>query len=231
MKCEGWKLFKHFEFPVVYTPIFAVLSTMDLTSEIILRAKNLYIQFGVKAVTMDDLAKGIGISKKTLYEQIPNKASLIDQMIHLHIKEEKKAINQIKSQSQHAVEEMILIARYVIQMLKQVSPNIVFEIKKYYWESWKKLEKLNNEHVLQVIHLNLKSGIEQGFYRADLPVEIIARHYVTLISSIVNQEVFPSNIFTMDKIFKETMLYHLRGITTPYGWELCLKHFSQLDNH
>lgn len=79
---------------------------------------------------MDDLAKGMGISKKTLYEQIPSKAMLIEQMTLLHIKEEKKAISQIKAQSENAVEEMILIARYVIQMLKLVSPNIVFEMKK-----------------------------------------------------------------------------------------------------
>lgn len=89
---------------------------------------------------MDDLAKGMGISKKTLYEQIPSKAMLIEQMTLLHIKEEKKAISQIKAQSENAVEEMILIARYVIQMLKLVSPNIVFEMKKYYWDTWKKLE-------------------------------------------------------------------------------------------
>ncbi len=203
---------------------------MDLTSEIIFRAKSLFIRCGVKSVTMDDLAKGMGISKKTLYEQIPSKATLIEQMIHQHIKEEKKTLVQIKAQAQNAVEEMILIARYVTKMMQQVSPNIVFEIKKYYWESWKKLEKLNNEHVFHVIQQNLKNGIEQGYYRPDLPVEIIARHYVTLTSSIVDHEIFSANIFSMDRIFKETMLYHLRGITTPAGLELCLKHFSQLDN-
>ena len=179
---------------------------------------------------MDDLAKGMGISKKTLYEQIPSKAMLIEQMTLLHIKEEKKAISQIKAQSENAVEEMILIARYVIQMLKLVSPNIVFEMKKYYWDTWKKLEKLNNEPILSVIQQNLKSGIEQGYYRTDLPIDVIARHYVTLSSSIVDQDLFPSNIFTIEKIFKETILYHLKGITTPEGWELCLKHFNKLDN-
>lgn len=179
---------------------------------------------------MDDLAKGMGISKKTLYEQIPSKATLIEQMTLLHIKEEKKAISQIRAQSENAVEEMILIARYVIQMLRLVSPNIVFEMKKYYWDTWKKLEKLNNEHILGVIQQNLKNGIDQGYYRRDLPIDVIARHYVTLSSSIVDQDLFPSNIFTIEKIFKETILYHLKGITTPAGWELCLKHFNKLDN-
>lgn len=45
---------------------------------------------------MDDLAKGMGISKKTLYEQIPSKAMLIEQMTLLHIKEEKKPLARSK---------------------------------------------------------------------------------------------------------------------------------------
>lgn len=203
---------------------------MDLSNEIIHRAKSLFIRCGIKSTSMDDLAKGMGISKKTLYEKIPNKAALIEQMVHLHVKEEKKAISLIKAQSTNAVEEMILIARHVLQMVRQVSPNTVFEIRKYYWESWKKLEKLNHEHIHQVIQQNLKSGIEQGHYRADLSLEIIARHYVTMSSSILDQELFPSQLYSLEKIFKETIIYHLRGITTPSGWELCLNHFNKLDN-
>lgn len=204
---------------------------MDLSNEIILRAKSLFIRCGIKSTTMDDLAKGMGISKKTLYEKVPNKAALIEQMVHLHIKEEKKAIAHIKAQSGNAVEEMILIARHVLQMVRQVSPNTVFEIRKYYWESWKKLEKLNHEHIYQVIQQNLKNGIEQGYYRPDLSEEIIARHYVTLSSTIMDQELFPAHSFSLEKIFKETIFYHLRGITTSAGWELCLNHFNKLDNH
>lgn len=86
------------------------MNKMELSNEIITRAKSLFIRCGIKSTTMDDLAKGMGISKKTLYEKIPNKAALIEQMVHLHIKEEKKAISHIKSQASNAVEEMILIA-------------------------------------------------------------------------------------------------------------------------
>ncbi len=210
---------------------YICLSKMELTNEIITRAKSLFIRCGIKSTTMDDLAKGMGISKKTLYEKIPNKAALIEQMVHLHIKEEKKALSHIKTQSSNAVEEMILIAQHVLQMVRQVSPNTVFEIRKYYWESWKKLEKLNHEHIYQVIQQNLKNGIEQGYYRADLSEEIIARHYVTLSSTIMDQELFPANQFSLEKIFKETIFYHLRGITTSTGWDLCLNHFNKLDNH
>lgn len=204
---------------------------MDLTSEILTRARTLFTKCGVKSITMDDLASGMGISKKTLYEKIDSKASLIEQMIQHHIREEKRSLSKIKSQSHNAVEEMILIAKYVIQLLQQVSPTVIFEIKKYYWDSWKKLEKLNNEHILQVIQQNLKQGIEQGYYRQDLSIEIISRHYVTLASTITDLELFPAGHYSMDRIFKETILYHLRGITTPAGWELCLKHFSNSDNY
>ncbi len=203
---------------------------MEILAGILSRAKDLFINCGVKSVTMDDLASDMGISKKTLYQHIPSKAKLIERMVMLHIKEEKKAIADIKAKSGNAVEEMVLISHYVIQMLRLVSPKVVFEIKKYYWESWKKIEKLNNEHILEVIKTNLQDGVKQGHYRKDINAEIISKHYVTLSSSLVDSETFPSGMLSMEKIFNETIRYHLRGITTPSGWEMCEKEFSKLDN-
>ncbi len=200
---------------------------MSLSSDILLRAKDLFIKCGVKSVTMDDLAKGMGISKKTLYECIPSKAHLIDQIFHNHIKGEKKAITQIQHEAHDAVEEMVMIARYVTHMISMVSPAVVFEIKKYYFDSWNKLQKLNSEFVFHVIKSNLVNGIEQGLYRPEMDVEVIARHYVVLSTKIMDNELYPASAFSLDKIFKETINYHLRGITTPKGWEMYQKYQSK----
>lgn len=203
---------------------------MELLSGIVSRAKELFITCGVKSVTMDDLASDMGMSKKTLYQYIPSKAKLIERMVQIHIKEEKKALADIRNKSTNAIEEMILISQYVIQLLRMVSPNVIFEIKKYYWESWQKMEKLNNEHILEVIKQNLHRGIDQGHYRKDLNTDIISQHYVTLSSSLVDHSVFPHNYMSMEKIFLETIRYHLRGITTNSGWEICQKKLTKLTN-
>jgi AcrR family transcriptional regulator len=203
---------------------------MDLSSEILNRAKSLFIRCGIKSTTMDDLAKGLGISKKTLYEKVPNKAALIEKMVHQHIREEKKALALIRSQASNAVEEMVLIAQHVILMLRQVSPNTAYEIRKYYWESWKKLDKLNQEHILGVIRQNLKDGIAQGYYRSELAVDIISKNYVTLSAALIDETIFPAQLFSPEKVFKETIRYHLGGITTPKGWELCERYIKKLDN-
>lgn len=201
---------------------------MEALSGIVSRAKELFITCGVKSITMDDLARDMGISKKTLYQFIPNKAKLIEKVVQIHIKEEKKALAEIKTKADNAVEEMILITQYVIQILRKISPGVVFEIKKYYREDWDKMEKLHHEHIHSIIKENIHTGIRQGYYRNDLNVDIIAQHYVTISSSIVDESRFP--LIGLERIFLETIRYHLHGISTPDGWALYQKYISKLTN-
>lgn len=172
---------------------------------------------------MDDLARDMGMSKKTLYQYIPTKAKLIERMVHSHIKEEKKAIQEIQTKANNVVEEMALISQYVIHMLKITSPKVILEMKKFYWESWQKIEKLHSQHILEIIQKNIEDGISQGYYRKDLSADIIARHYVSLSNTLVDHEVFPDAVLNLEKIYKETLKYHMRGITTTEGWNLFQK--------
>jgi TetR/AcrR family transcriptional regulator, cholesterol catabolism regulator len=202
---------------------------MDALHTILNRAKDLFITCGVKTITMDDLARDMGMSKKTLYQYIPTKAKLIERMVQAHIKEEKKAIQEIQARSQNAIEEMVFISHYVLKMLRMVSPKVIFEMKKYYWDSWQKISKLNSDHILDVIRKNIQSGIDQGHYRKEIDPDIIAQHYVTLSNSLVDLDTFPGPILNMEKLYLETLRYHLRGITTSEGWTLYQKINHKLD--
>lgn len=194
---------------------------MDTTKQWILsKSKDLFMRYGLKSVTMDDLARQLGISKKTLYQYIQNKADLVAQVIALQTEEEVTAIADIQAKAQNALEEMLNIAKYVVQMLRSVSPTAMYDLQKYYRKSWKEVEDLHRKYIYEVIKNNLEKGIQQGIYRKELNVDIVAKFYVGKSLLVVDEDFFPLKEYGKDILFKEFFQYHIHGIASPKGLEL-----------
>ncbi|MCB0617139.1 MAG: TetR/AcrR family transcriptional regulator [Saprospiraceae bacterium] len=191
----------------------------DTGTEILKRTESLFMRYGIKSITMDDIAKELGISKKTLYQFVENKADLIKKIVYQHIQEEKKEIESIRSHANNAVEEVLALAKYVVQALRQMAPTTVYDLQKYYHDSWKLLESLHQQHVYSVIRENLETGIRQGLYRPDIDPDIVAKLYVGKTFLLVNEEVFPLRDYTRERLLHEFFLYHLHGICSPKGRE------------
>ncbi|NRA48435.1 MAG: TetR/AcrR family transcriptional regulator, partial [Phaeodactylibacter sp.] len=122
-----------------------------MKKDIIKTAFELFLRYGIKSVTMDDIAREMGMSKKTLYQYVPNKADLIDQIFQAHIDDEQCMTEEIRSTSSDALEEMLKIGQYVVQKLRSVSPAAVYDLRKYYGSIWKNMEKEMKQHVYAVI--------------------------------------------------------------------------------
>jgi len=186
------------------------LRTLDI-------AKKLFMKFGVKSVTMDDISKEAGISKKTIYSMVTNKAQLIDYVVERHLSSERKAINEIASNSQDALDEMIKITEHVIFFLRDFKPSLTYDLKKYYKASWEKVENIHYSFIRETINKNIKRGKEELIYRPVVKEEIIAQMYLQLSNSLVNDDLFPIQSFTKVELFENFIDYHMHGILTENG--------------
>lgn len=166
---------------------------------------------------MDDLARELGVSKKTLYQYIENKADLISQIILNHVEEETDCINNICDQTLNAVEQMLVIGKYVVQQLGKISPTVVYDLKKYYRQSWELMEMLHRQHVYQVIVKNIEKGIKEGLYRENLNTDVIAKLYVGKTFLLVDEDIFPLKNYEKEHLFREFIFYHLFGIVSQKG--------------
>ena len=158
---------------------------MEIKEKILQKSEELFLRYGLKSVTMDDLARQLGVSKKTLYQFVENKADLVEKIILMHIAAEKALMEEVRAKSGDAVEEMIQIARYAIQQLRKLSPTLVYDLQKYYQNAWQLIQNLRSVHVHSLIRDNIERGIEQGVYRSDLDAAIIAKIYVLGTLAIV----------------------------------------------
>ena len=199
------------------------------TNKVLLRAKALFMKYGIKSISMDDIAKDLGMSKKTLYELVDNKEELILRVVTDHIQEEEQSIELIRKSSIDAIDELVKIGRFTIQSLREVSPKTTYDLKKYYRSSWDTLEQLHNYYVLQVIRDNLTWGKEKGLYRDDVDSEIVARLYVNKLFIIVDEDVFPLKHFKREQLIKQHIIYHIQGVATREGSTLLMKYINQDD--
>ena len=197
---------------------------MDLKEKVLSNSFDMFLRYGVKSVTMDDIARENGISKKTLYQLVDNKADLIRRIFKEHIEEEKRAFEEIKNTSTNAIEEMLNIALHVTQTLRKLGPNTIYDLKKYYRNTWEKMEALHQQHIFSIIKENIEAGKKQRVYRKDLNTDIVARIYVGMATLVVDEMFFPLKKFNRENLFSELIKYHIYGIASEKGLRLLKKH-------
>lgn len=199
---------------------------MSKEKEIFQKVNDLFMKYGIKSVTMDDIARSLGISKKTLYLHVDNKADLIEKSFRQHLLKEIEDINEIRKTSIDPIDEMLNIARYVVRLLKQLNPSTVYDLQKYYGDSWKLMESLHQDHIYGIIKENISKGVELGIYRENLNPDIIAKFYVGKSLILVDESIFPVMEYNREKLFIEFMNYHIHGIASLKGLKLLEKHWN-----
>ena len=169
----------------------------------------------------------LGISKKTLYQFVDNKKDLIQKVFERHIEEEMAAMKIIVNESENAVEEILRIAQYVTQLLREMSPKTLYDLQKYYRSIWDLVEALHQQQIFAIIKDNIERGIEDDLYRVDLNADIVAKLYVGKSSLLVDDKLFPLKDYNKENLFKEHIKYHIYGIASKKGLRLLEKYTKQ----
>lgn len=190
---------------------------MTALENILNGSENLFMKYGIKSITMDEIARELGISKKTLYQHVDNKADLVSKVIKSHFEGEKQFMTEIAEKSDNSVDEMIQIFRHVAQHLRRVSPTVVFDLQRYYPEAWKVQTEFKNQYIHNCISQNIERGIREGFYRKGVNIDIISKFYIHTIEVFTDPEIFPVGEYTFVEIYSQFIQYHLNGLLTDKG--------------
>lgn len=179
---------------------------------------------------MDDIARNLGMSKKTLYQYVSNKADLIHKVIQQHIETELKAMAQIRSKSKDAIDEMLGISKYVTQMLREMSPTAIYDMHKYYRKTWDMVESFHQKQIYEFIKVNLEKGVKEGLYRNDFDPDIIAKFYVAKTLLVVDEEMFPLRNYSKENLFNSFLEYHIYGVASAKGLKKLEQYLSKRKN-
>jgi TetR/AcrR family transcriptional regulator, cholesterol catabolism regulator len=198
--------------------------------EMLQQVTRLFMQYGIRSLTMDDIARHLGISKKTLYQCFEDKAEMVELSMISHAEREAALVERIHSEAPNAIEEMFLIVQQVGQQLQDVHPSILFDLEKYYPKADRVFKDFKQKTIRSVIERNMRDGMAQGLYRDNLNPRIISGMYVGRIDVFFDRELFPPNETNPMQVYIETMRYHIRGIASEQGIAYLQEKLRHIDN-
>ena len=202
---------------------------MDQKSTLLTSAKELFLSYGVKSVSMDDIARMLGISKKTVYTFVENKKELVVSVIRQFIDEEHAIVDEIRANSENAIHEMMSIARYVLENVRKINPSLSYDLKKYHPAAWRLIDKDHFNHIQDCIKMNIERGIKEGFYREEIDVDIYSKLYIGLARLIFNPDSFDTREYRLSDLYQNTMDYHIHGIMNDKGRKTFNKYLKNIE--
>jgi len=187
---------------------------------IVEKVGSLYFKYGIKSITMDDVAKELGISKKTLYNYFTDKSELVSSVVDNILNYHTNKSECIFCKNLNAIEEVFEVNNFFTHMLKDYNHSMVYDLKKYYPDIFKRLHEKRREKMYNSVLNNLKKGKEEGLFRQEMNEEIISKLHVSRIEGIFDSNIFTVEEFTSPEFVFEIFNYHIRGIVNEKGLEI-----------
>jgi len=190
-----------------------------MKEKILHTATDLFLNFGFKSITMDEIAKTLSISKKTIYTFYKTKTELVEASVFMIFEQISTGINTICSLKKNPIQELFDVKEFIIDNLKGEQSSPHYQLKKYYPKLFITLQKKQFEIMSECVQENLKRGIETAYFRKEIDIDFISRIYFSGVISIKDIELFPKGKLDMKSLMSRYLDYHLRAITTLKGVE------------
>ena len=187
------------------------------------KSKTLFIQEGVRNVTMEKIAKELGISKKTIYCNFENKADLVFQSVKYDIENLENQIEHFTKSAENAIHEMQIIGNFVSKSMEKFKSSRINELENFYPKAYFQIDKHRKIFVVDKIRKNVERGIIEDFYRKDLEKEKVVLFYLTATTALFDQKTISIENFTISELYISYLDYHLQGILNEKGRALYSK--------
>lgn len=187
-----------------------------MKEKILAEAERLFWKYGVRTITMDDIARRLAISKKTIYQHFADKEDIVYQVVEWHMNHEQNDYCQLKEQGLNPIEELLQAANMMRQHADKVNPSLFLDVQRYFPKAWEVFLKHKEVHIIHDIIDNLQRGVAQGLYRTDFDIETMARLRIELVQLGFNDRAFPHQrdvYVTLDQLLD----HYIRGILSVQG--------------
>ena len=200
------------------------MTDIDNKERIKLQATDLYMKYGIRSVSMDDIANHLGMSKKTIYQYYADKDELVDAVIEQEINHNESCCQLDKDKSENAIHELFLAMDMVLEMFRNMNASVLHDMQKYHPRAFLKFHKHKNDFLYTVIRENLVRGIKEDLYRDDININIVARFRVDSMLLAFDPEFQAKTKHNLADIEQEIILLYTHGLVNMKGYKLILKY-------
>lgn len=205
---------------------FAPLMTeiIDNKTRIALEALQLFIQFGIRSVSMDELAAELGMSKKTLYNYYKDKDEIVLAVVTMVLDKNCKECRADKQNAKNAIHESFMAIDQTTELFSRMNPTLMFELKKYHPRAYRVFEDYKSNFLYETLKNNISWGIDEGLFRDDIQVELTVRYRLETVLLAFTPEIYIHADAGIGKTHEQLFYIFLYGIATPKGHQMINKY-------
>jgi AcrR family transcriptional regulator len=189
------------------------LKTKNITD----RARDVFMKYGIRSVSMDDICRELGMSKKTLYQYFGNKSILVNRILEQSFETFETHITAIGEQELNAIDSLLELSRVIDGHMNEVSLSVSFDLQKYYPEIHREYLAKKHDFASRFIRENAEKGIKEGLFRPELNIELISRLYIQKIEDLHDPAFLLGGEFSFSEVFHVMFENHIRGIANENG--------------
>lgn len=190
------------------------------------RSRQIFMKYGIRSVSMDDISRELSISKKTLYQHFENKTALVKRVLECNYSEFEEKVSAVYKPGQNAIDDLLSISLIIDEHMKDVNLVVTFDLQKYYPGLFKEFLDKKRAFASDYLIGNMQKGIRENIYRSDLNIELISKLYVQKIEDLHDPNFFDKEKISFAEIFRVMFENHIRGIANAQGiryFEECIR--------
>ena len=197
---------------------------MEMQERILQKAADLFLLYGIRSITMDEIALQLGISKKTIYQFFADKNELVSVVIIRILEHNRDCCHSYKNVAKNAIHEIFLAMEMVQEMFENMNPSMLYDLEKYHPVAFERFVHYKNNFLHRIIKENLEWGIKDDLYREDINITIITLIRLETIMLPFSQNVFSRPRFKMAEVQQQLIEQFLFGVASLKGYKLILKY-------
>jgi AcrR family transcriptional regulator len=200
---------------------------MENKDRILEKATDLYMRYGIRSITMDEIASQPGISKKTIYQFFTDKDEMVEAVVDLEVKKSAEECLHCQGVAINAVEEIFIAIDMIDELLKAMNPLIMYDLEKHHPKAFKKLRDHKYQFMYRMIKENLERGIKEELYRPEMNLDIVTKNRIESAFLGFNQDIFPQNKYKISEVAYELAMFFLHGVATVKGKKIIEKYSNE----
>lgn len=172
---------------------------------------------GIKNFNFDDICQEVGIDREKLFKYIDSEEDLVRKVLEFERRSFKIIFDEYDFEGVNAIDILMTVSREMSLNFKNLSPSLTFDLKKYYPAIYQEHFQTRIDFIFEKIKINIEKGINQGIYREDLSVELVARLYISRLIDIHNPDFFPPEKYSFSMLFEVMFENFIYSIAKPEG--------------
>jgi len=200
------------------------MTETDTSERIKQKAHDLFMQYGLRSVSMDDIANNLGISKKTIYQYYADKDALVDAVVSSIIQYNQSCCEIDRKTADNAIHEIFLAMEFMMEIFRSMNASLLFDMQKYHPGSFQKFSRHKNDYLFGVIKENLIRGVQEELFRPEIKIDILTRFRVESVTMPFNPEFYTKVKASLAEIEEEMTYNFLFGLVSQKGYKLVLKY-------